>query len=243
MRFLHFETLASTNVKARLHAEETGDLGPLWIIADQQSSGRGRREREWVSPKGNLYTTGLYPAGADLTQTARLSFAAALAVSDSLVELGVEGVSIKWPNDILVDGAKAAGLLLESGTVHGQAFVLIGIGVNIASSPEGLGRAVTHVNAHCADPVMPRDMLERIATRFSHWRSVLETQGFTPLQKAWTAKAAGLGQAVTARLPNSDIHGIALGLSDQGALLIRLPDGTQTSITAGDVFFTPNAES
>ena len=135
MQFVHFKTIDSTQSEAKRRAN-TGNLGALWISTESQSKGRGRRGREWVSETGNLYCTGLYPHGGDLASAARLSFAAALAVAQTLEQyIDPQLVSIKWPNDVLVDGKKVAGILLESGTYNDAIWVAVGIGINLVSHP------------------------------------------------------------------------------------------------------------
>jgi len=247
VRFLHHGLLDSTNAEAaRLAAK--GILGPLWISAERQSSGKGRRGRNWVSETGNIYCTGLYPHDSDLASAARLSFAAALAVADTLGHyIDPELVVIKWPNDILVDGKKIAGILLESGSYKHTVWIAIGIGINLSSYPQDSDYPATHVLAHIdpdkldgPEPVFTgaKPVLALLAARFDHWRTVYLKSGFAPLREAWLNRAVGIGGPVTARLPNVTISGVAQGMDKDGALEIKTDDGKIVKIHAGDVFFS-----
>lgn len=246
MRFIHIPEIDSTNAEAKRRAE-AGDTGPLWISADIQTLGKGRRGREWVSNTGNLYCTGLYPHDGNLASAAKLSFVAALAVADTLDQyIDPSLIQIKWPNDVLVAGKKISGILLESGTEEGQLWVAIGTGINLLNHPDNSETPATHMLAHIVADDMEgpeplyagkEPVLAIFAARFDHWRKVYLESGFTAIQKAWTKRAKGMGEAVNARLPNQTISGIALGLDDDGALSIQTKDGRVEKIHAGDVFF------
>jgi len=246
LQIIHFEELDSTNFEARRRAE-VGHIGPLWITAARQSAGRGRRGREWTSELGNLYCTGLYPNFGDLKQAAQMSFVAALAVADTIIAYVAPNlVSLKWPNDVLIDGAKAAGILLENGTSQGGAWFAVGIGINLVSHPSGTPYRATHVleyiaseKLECSEPVMtgPEAACALLAARFDHWRHVLMTEGFAPIREAWMARAKGIGETVTVQLPNDTFFGTALGLGADGELQVKLDNGTIRDVHAGDVFF------
>lgn len=246
MQIIHFEELDSTNLEARRRAE-AGHTGPLWITAGTQTQGRGRRGREWTSETGNLCCTGLYPNFGDLKQAAQMSFVAALAVSDTIaVYIDPAKISLKWPNDVLIEGGKASGILLENGTSHGQPWFAVGIGINLVSSPKDTPYPATNVLEHIApdkldgpEPIMtgPEAACPLLAARFDHWRHILVTEGFAPIRTAWTSKAKGLGENVTVRLPNETFNGKALGLGPDGELQVELGNGTIRDVRAGDVFF------
>lgn len=246
MQIIHFEDLDSTNLEARRRAE-AGQIGPLWIRADRQTQGRGRRGREWTSEPGNLFCTGLYPHFGDLRQAAQMSFVAALALYNTVeTYLPSHIISLKWPNDVLISGKKTAGILLESGQSNDTPWIAVGIGLNLVSHPENSDTAATHILGHinpnqlsAPEPVVPEPHTTGaiLAARFDHWRHVLVTEGFTPVREAWTARAKGLGEVVTVRLPNETFSGIALGLGPDGELQVRLEGGTMRDVHAGDVFF------
>lgn len=247
MQLVHFKTIDSTQSEAKRRAE-VGDVNSLWISADNQTEGRGRRQREWVSNTGNLFCTGLYPHNDDLASAARLSFAAALAVAQTLEHyIDPQLVSIKWPNDVLVDGKKIAGIILESGTYNDAIWVAIGIGINLVTHPKLESYAATHLLAHIppkklevAEPVFTgaQPVLAILAQNFEVWRNLYLAEGFEPLRRAWLSRAIGIGGPVTARLENKTIKGIAMGMDEAGALEVQIPSGEIVKIHAGDVFFS-----
>ena len=233
------EELDSTNAEARRRAE-VGEGGPLWITALRQTAGHGRRGRAWTTSTGNLAATLLLTTDKPAAQAAQLSFVAALAAAElANTCLGPDAAKLKWPNDVLVYGRKAVGSLIESGArPDGGLWLAVGIGINLAEAPQNVERPATAFAEHMATrPPAPLEALEILATRFEHWRAVWEREGFAPIAKAWTAHAHGLGQPCEARLPNQTHKGVAEGLDADGALRLRLDDGTVLRITAGDVFF------
>lgn len=234
-----FEELDSTNAEARRRAE-AGLAGPVWISATRQTAGRGRRGREWKTAGGNLAATLLFRLEKPPAEAAQVSFIAALAVAD-LAEtcLGEGAAQLKWPNDLLVYGRKAAGILVESGPLaDGSLWLAVGIGVNLADAPTDVERPATAFADHMAGPAPnAKAALEILASAFDRWLALWLRDGFAPIATAWTARAHGLGQPCEARLPNAVISGTAEGLDLDGALMLRCEDGSLTRITAGDVFF------
>jgi len=233
------EEVDSTNAEARRRAE-AGEAGPLWITAARQTAGRGRRGRSWETGQGNLAATLLFVTDRPPAEAAQISFIAALAVAD-LADAFVPAskVSVKWPNDPMIDGRKASGILVESGQhAGGGLWVAVGVGVNLASPPEAPERPATAFAAHMAGPPpKPLDALTILADAFERWRRVWQTSGFAVIAEAWTRRAHGLGETCTARLGHETVTGTAEGLDPDGALRLRLPDGMLRRITAGDVFF------
>ena len=231
--------LDSTNAEARRRAE-AGEAGPVWISAGVQTAGRGRRGRAWSTETGNLAATLLTLTDRPPGEAAQLSFVAALAACDLADTcLGVGAARLKWPNDVLVHGRKAVGILVESGArPDGRLWLAVGIGVNLKHAPTDLERPATAFAEHmAAPPPEPLVALDLLATAFERWRSAWSTQGFAPIAAGWSERATGLGQRCVARLPNREIEGIAEGLDPDGALRLRLDDGSLERITAGDVFF------
>jgi len=227
----------STNAEARRRAE-AGEMGPLWLAARRQAAGVGRRGRSWEAGEGNLTATLLTPTQKPPAEAAGVSFVAALAVAD-LVEAAVPDVqvSLKWPNDVLLAARKVAGILVETGVAPGgQAWLAVGIGVNLASAPEALHPAAAAV-ADYSPPPTPDEALAYLDERSADWLRLWEAEGLAPILSAWTARAAGLPGACTARLPDETVEGHAEGLDSDGALRLRLADGRTRRITAGDVFF------
>ncbi len=229
---VRLDAVDSTNAEARRRAE-AGEAGPLWITAARQSAGKGRRGRDWETGEDNLAATLLLRPDGAPTATAQLSFAAALAVTDMAVEFAPHAViTLKWPNDVLAEGKKLAGILLEAG----HAWLAIGIGVNLASHPDGTEFPATSLGALGVVPPSPQVALVVLANRFAHWQATWQEQGFEPLRTAWLARAQGLGGPIHARLPHEERHGAFEGIDASGALLLREPGGVR-AITAGEVFF------
>jgi len=234
-----YDELESTNAEARRRAE-AGEDGPVWITASRQTQGRGRRGRSWSTGEGNLAATLYMTTSEPPVRVAQISFVAALAAADLADTcLGVGAARLKWPNDVLVFGKKAVGILVESGArADGRLWLAVGIGINLAHAPTDVDRPATAFAEHMAGrPPKPLDALEVLATRFESWRKLWATQGFSPIADGWTSRAHGLGEACEARLPNRTVSGVAEGLDADGALRLRLQDGTLERITAGDVFF------
>ena len=229
----------STNAEARRRAE-AGEVGPIWIAARRQTAGRGRRGRVWETGAGNLAATLLMRTARPPAEAAQVSFVAALAaaaLADAFVPPA--GVSLKWPNDLLIGGRKAAGILVESGAYLGGALWLaVGVGVNLATAPLALERPATTFAEHMDGPApTPSETLPVLAAAFARFTGLWDDEGFPAIAAAWTARAHGLGQACTARLARETLFGVAEGLDPDGAFRLRMADGAVVKVTAGDVFF------
>ncbi|HEX4862139.1 MAG TPA: biotin--[acetyl-CoA-carboxylase] ligase [Rhizomicrobium sp.] len=232
-----FDEIDSTNEEARRLAL-AGERGPLWIAAARQSAGRGRRGRAWVSPAGNLSATLLLAPGRPANECAQLSFAAALAASDAVLSFGADA-RVKWPNDVLANGAKLAGILLESASQGGAdpAWLAIGIGINLKHHPSDTEFPATSLAAIGIAAPEPREALLRLAASFAKWYDIWRAQGFAPIRDAWLARAAGLGTRIRARLTNGETMGVFEGIDANGALLLRETQDRVRTIAAGEVFF------
>jgi len=224
--------LDSTNEEARRLAE-AGAVGPLWIMALRQNAGRGRRGRAWISPEGNLAATLLLRPDAPQAVTGQLSFAAALAVADMAAHFAPDAaIAVKWPNDVLADGKKLAGILLEGGA----GWLAIGIGVNLAGHPEGTEFPATSL-AQLGIAVPSQDeALTVLAARFAHWYGLWMQGGFESLRMQWLARAKGVGAPIRARLPQETRTGVFEGIDASGALLLN-EGGQVRVIAAAEVFF------
>lgn len=234
-----YDELDSTNAEARRRAE-AGAGGPVWITALRQTAGHGRRGRPWSTASGNLAATLLQTTDKTAAEAAQLSFVAALAAADlAQTCLGRGAARLKWPNDVMIHGRKAVGILVESGSrPDGTLWLAVGIGINLAHAPSDVERPATAFADHMSNPPpAPLDALEVLATRFEYWRALWQAEGFAPIARGWTEVAQGLGEPCVARLPNQTHSGIAEGLDLDGALRLRLDDGAVLRITAGDVFF------
>jgi BirA family biotin operon repressor/biotin-[acetyl-CoA-carboxylase] ligase len=234
----HFDVIDSTNEEARRLAA-SGAQGPIWIAADRQTAGRGRRGRTWETPTGNLAATLLIDPGKPVAECAQLSFVAALAASDSIVVFAPgHELRVKWPNDVLADSRKIAGILLESASSGALPQRLaVGIGLNLAHHPSDTEFPATSLAAlHVATP-SPREALTQLAASFAKWYDVWRARGFLPIRDAWLARAAMLGQRIRARLTNEETTGVFEGIDETGALLLRENSSTVRAIAAGEVFF------
>lgn len=232
----------STNAEAMRMAP--GLSAPTWVMARQQTAGRGRRGRAWADPPGNFAASlVLRPMGGP-ADAARLSFVAALAVHDALRQLcGPHlNLALKWPNDVLLNGGKLSGILLESigagGTIHA---LVIGIGINLAAAPDrdqvepGALRPVS-LQGETGLTISPDDMLDALAAAFEDWNRQMRDYGFGPIRSAWLARAARLGETITARTGAAETTGRFEGIDESGALILTGPRGRQ-AIPAADIFF------
>jgi BirA family transcriptional regulator, biotin operon repressor / biotin---[acetyl-CoA-carboxylase] ligase len=228
-RLIHFERIDSTNAEARRLAQ-AGERGPLWIWSDEQTGGRGRLGRTWVSEPGNLYVTCLFQTAAPVASLAQASFVAAIAVHELASNLlPKENFFLKWPNDVLMNGAKFCGILTEVvGTDPTR--VALGCGINLAHAPKGTPYPVAALgNELAADAILPK-----LALSFWNWIEIWdEGRGFPAIRKAWLERAAGVGKEVSV----DGLTGQFEGLGPDGALLIMFSDGTKKHIHAGEVRF------
>jgi BirA family transcriptional regulator, biotin operon repressor / biotin---[acetyl-CoA-carboxylase] ligase len=236
VRHIAYETLGSTNAEA-LALARAGERGPLWITAQSQSAGRGRRGNAWISPPGNLYATLLLTEPSAPEHAPQLSFVAALALHDAVAarasQLG-PALKVKWPNDLLVGRAKLAGILVE-GESDPVFTVAIGIGVNCATHPSDVAYPATDLASNgvlvTPDALMPQ-LAMSMQQRLAQWGG---GQGFAAIRADWLKRAAGLGEVLRVRLSARELAGRFQGLDEAGRLLLAQDNGV-TTITAGEVF-------
>lgn len=218
--------------------------GPEWVLALSQTAGRGRRGRAWVHPPGNFAATLVLPDPGPPGDAALRSFVAALALFDAFVAVTgrADGLALKWPNDVLLNGAKVAGILLESAGQGGRTGPLaIGFGVNLVAAPSaaalepGALRAVALL-AETGVAVTPGEFLDALAPAFARHEAQLRDFGFAPIRAAWLARAARLGERVTARTGRAEISGIFETVDAAGNLVLRTA-GSRRTIAAAEVFF------
>lgn len=216
---------------------ETGEPEFLAIQSLQQSGGRGRHGNSWTSPMGNLYLSVLLRPRCSAGKAGQMAFVAALALSDAMdkvVDTAAHRKTLKWPNDILIDGKKVSGILLESSITDKGAvdYLIIGTGVNIFAAPEGaIGLDAVKSQAIFVNKF--RDLyLAKLAVRYAEWKD----KGFASMREAWLNLAHGVGQNMTIRLPEITYRGIFKGIDDHGALMAEI-DGEPRTFTAGEVHF------
>jgi len=248
-----FASVGSTNAIAIERARE-GVPGPLWIVSKKQESGRGRRGRQWATPEGNLAATLLLSGLRDLKATATLGFVAGLALGDALeavapgrgVALAVDGANagrsrrfeLKWPNDVLADGAKLAGILLESIALQdGEFAVAIGIGVNVLQHPVDVPYPATSLRAMGVECDAETLFLALSDAWIDNWRAWDEGRGLAAVRRRWLACAAGLGSEVAVRLEGEVLRGVFETIDEDCRFVIRDRQGRTHEIAAGDVHF------
>jgi BirA family transcriptional regulator, biotin operon repressor / biotin---[acetyl-CoA-carboxylase] ligase len=205
-----------------------------WLIADAQTGGRGRIGRVWQSPRGNFYGSGLVRLQPGDSDAATLALVAAVAVYETLaIWCDAKVLRIKWPNDVLAHGAKINGVLLE----RADDAIVVGIGVNLTLHPVLSGRPATSLTALGVVPPDTQVFGEALAEAFARWLQIWRGQGLEPVRRAWLDRAHPVGTALTANLPDGNrVEGLFDGLTPDCALRLRLADGTNRVIHAGDVF-------
>lgn len=238
-RHVPLDEVSSTNTEALARAR-AGDSGFLWITAERQSGGRGRRGREWVSERGNLYSSLLLVDFAPTEELGSLPLAVALAVHETIVSVmppGSATVDIKWPNDVLIDRRKTSGILLEAERLQdGRMALVIGIGINIRARPDLAQYPVTSL-ADQGVSISPQELFARLYVAMADALSVWDRgRGIAEIVARWHRVACGIGEKITVNLPDRSISGIFSGIDDKGLLLLDSAAGT-LSIAAGDVFF------
>ena len=203
-----------------------GESGPLWIRALEQVDGKARRGRSWTSPPGNLYSTLLLRVTGTTTKLTELGFVAGLALHEAataaLPKGGVD-VNLKWPNDLLVDGAKASGMLLESGgAAQDRSWPLaVGIGLNVTSHPSDTIYRATHLAEHGCE-MSADEVFEHLARGFASWYAVWdEGRGFATVRQAWCDRSSGIGGPIKVNLGDSAVTGTFDGIDETGALILR----------------------
>jgi BirA family transcriptional regulator, biotin operon repressor / biotin---[acetyl-CoA-carboxylase] ligase len=261
-RLAAFDTIGSTNTEA-LEAAAAGDPGGIWFAARQQTSGRGRRGRQWATPYGNLAATLLIVPDADPTLAATLGFVAGVSLNRALssilpngvVKLGIDGadglsagararIALKWPNDVLADGAKLAGILLEAHKLDdGRHAIAIGFGVNAVAAPQGLPYPATSLIelgvTRAAEDIFDA-LSDAWVETFGLWR---DGRGIADVLAQWRASAAGIGAPVAVNQNGTTVRGIFETIDDAGRLIVRADDDSRIAITAGDVHFGATASA
>ena len=233
MIITHLASVSSTNDWIA-EAAARGEPDGLWVRADRQTAGRGRRGRAWTSDTGNLFASTLVRPQPGEGPPAQLSFVAALALHDTAATwTEARRLSLKWPNDLLLDGVKCAGLLLEGR----EGVVVLGCGVNLAHHPVETERPATSFAARAIAAPPPAEAAERLAHAFARRRAEWRHDGFAAAtRREWLARAHGVGRRVEARLGSETLTGTFEDVAPDGALLLRLDSGALRAIYAGEVF-------
>ncbi|WP_404404208.1 biotin--[acetyl-CoA-carboxylase] ligase [Pelagibacterium halotolerans] len=259
-RVIGFDTVGSTNTEAA-NAAMAGDSGKLWFAALQQTAGKGRRGRPWESPYGNLAASLLITPDGETESFASLGFVAGVALNCALEKLipnariasGIDGadgrsegasarIALKWPNDVLADGAKLAGILLEGHKrPDGRQAIVIGFGINVVAAPEGLpypAIALRDLGIAVDAATVFEALAESWVACFKVWDN---GRGIAEILDAWRAAAAGIGAEVAVQRNRDVVRGVFETIDDAGRLIVRDPEGHRIAIAAGDVHFGTTA--
>ena len=249
---VRLDSCASTNAELLAHAERGADPW-LWIVSKQQTGGRGRAGRSWSAPEGNLSASLLLRPSCPPIAAAQLALVAGIAAHDAVLQLAGEGsalrgsLRLKWPNDILADGLKLGGILLESlpADAAGRLAVVIGIGINVRAHPEDLAGAATNL-AELGLATTSDDLFEALADAKARWVDAWSAgAGFAHIRQAWLERATPLGTRVSVQSGKHRLAGTFAGLDEDGALLLSLderPDTAPLRITAGDVMLVNESD-
>jgi BirA family transcriptional regulator, biotin operon repressor / biotin---[acetyl-CoA-carboxylase] ligase len=240
-RIVRLGAVDSTNEEARRRAL-TGDTDRLWIVAEEQTAGRGRRGRGWISPRGNLHASALILDPCPRPVASQLGFVAGVALVRAARDLGATEVGLKWPNDLMSYGAKCAGILIEGISLgSGRTACVAGIGVNCTHAPEGVGYATSCLTRAGGQAVDPGELFERLIERFDdaldEWRA---GQAFDGIRAAWLDYAVGLGERIAIQNGGGQREGVFEGIDATGRLLMHSEQGLDV-VEAADVWILPRS--
>jgi BirA family transcriptional regulator, biotin operon repressor / biotin---[acetyl-CoA-carboxylase] ligase len=241
-----FDHIGSTNAEALTRARD-GERGPCWFVTTEQTAGRGRRQRAWIAPRGNLASSVLEILDVTPAVAATLGFAAGLALESAVRQVSLEAAlrsggsnldfALKWPNDVLANGAKLTGILLEAEQVAAGLAVVVGIGTNVVGAPTGTPTPATSLKALGIE-VSAEDVFTALSDAWADYIGIWDRgRGFGEIRRAWLARAAGLGQPVAITTGNAVIEGTFDTIDEQGCMVVRTTEGRLVPITAGDVYF------
>jgi BirA family biotin operon repressor/biotin-[acetyl-CoA-carboxylase] ligase len=247
-RLAAFDSIGSTNAEAMSRARE-GERGPLWFVTSEQTAGRGRRNRPWIAPRGNLASSILEVMDISPSVAATLGFVGGLAIEAALRKVSVEAslrsagsdhldFFLKWPNDVLAGQKKLVGIGLEAEAVDGNDLaVIVGIGTNVMAAPEGTLTPATSLAA-LGVQIIAEELFAELSDSWTEYRGIWDGgRGFGEIRNLWLARAAGLGQAVAIKSGGATIEGTFDTLDEQGCMIVRTSTGMRVPITAGDVYF------
>jgi len=241
-RLVALEEIDSTSAEAKRLAEQGAEDGTL-VWARSQTGGYGRQGRTWASAAGNLFLSVVVRPDCSLAEAAQFSFITAVALGDAFGSVASPQIEVnyKWPNDLLLNGRKAAGILLESKAGKDQSldWLVIGVGANVSSFPPESETRLPATSLHfegCPTTVSAVDLLEAFARHLLSWINRWLDEGFAPVRENWLRHAKGLNEVIEVRLPQETLKGTFVDLDAAGTLLLRLADGTTRRIAAGEVY-------
>ena len=238
MRIIHLKHVGSTNDEV-MRLAQSGEALPFWVVADEQTNGRGRRGRQWQGLEGNLFASGIYQFSQEPVTIATLSFVVSYSLFETLSEyIDKNRISLKWPNDILVDCKKISGILLESQIKDGIVQLVIGVGLNVMHAPIINGYGTIAIKDCLANPIIRLDkmkilnnFLQNFAINLSHW----EEFGSAPIIEEWKKHAFKINDNIEIAQGNATINGKLTDISPCGAIILLNNDGKIVEINAGEM--------
>ena len=246
-RLTAFDQTGSTNSEAMARARE-GERGPMWFVTTEQTAGRGRRQRAWIAPRGNLASSILEVMDVTPAVAATLGFAAGLSLEAAVRTVSVEATlraggadpfrfALKWPNDVLAGQQKLTGILLEAEAVPGGLAVAVGIGTNVVAAPEGTPTPATSLHA-LGIQISAEELFRVLSDAWVEFHGIWDQgRGFAEIRKLWLARAAGLGEKVAINTGAASIEGIFDTIDEAGCLIVRTAEGRRVPVAAGEVYF------
>jgi BirA family biotin operon repressor/biotin-[acetyl-CoA-carboxylase] ligase len=246
-RLAAFDQTGSTNSEAMSRAR-TGERGPMWFVTTEQTAGRGRRQRAWVAPRGNLASSVLEVLDVTPAVAATLGFAAGLSLEAAVRAISAEAAlraggtdpfkfGLKWPNDVLAGRHKLTGILLEAEAVATGLAVVVGIGTNVVAAPEGTPTPATSLHA-LGIQTSAEELFGALSDAWVEFRGIWDDgHGFGEIRKRWLACAAGLGEKITINTGGATIEGIFDTIDEAGCLIVRTAEGRRVPVAAGEVYF------
>jgi BirA family transcriptional regulator, biotin operon repressor / biotin---[acetyl-CoA-carboxylase] ligase len=247
-RLAAFDQIGSTNTEAMARARD-GEAGPTWFVTSDQTAGRGRRQRAWIAPPGNLASTILEVIDVLPPAAATLGFAAGLAIEAALQKVSIEAAlrmggadqlefSLKWPNDVLARRQKLVGIGLEAEAVaNNRLAVAVGIGTNVVAAPEGLPTPATSLAA-LGVHIGAEELFAVLSDAWVEFRGIWDNgRGFAEIRTLWLERAAGVGETVAIQTGGVTIQGTFDTIDETGCLIVRTQEGKRMPIAAGEVYF------
>jgi BirA family biotin operon repressor/biotin-[acetyl-CoA-carboxylase] ligase len=242
-----FDQVGSTNAEAMAQAR-AGERGPKWFVTTEQTAGRGRRQRVWIAPRGNLASSILEVMDVAPGVAATLGFAAGLALESALQKVSLEArlrsagsdqlkFGLKWPNDVLAGRQKLAGILLEAEALPNGLAVVVGIGTNVVAAPEGTPTPATSLNA-LGIQIGAEELFAALSDAWVEFRGIWDNgRGFAEIRTLWLERAAGLGEKVAIHIGNTTLEGTFDTIDETGCLIVRTAEGKRMPVAAGEVYF------
>ena len=247
-RLAAFDRIGSTNAEALSHARK-GEQGPIWFVTTEQTAGRGRRQRAWTAPRGNLASSILEVMDVSPGVAATLGFAAGLSLESAIERLSREAnlrragghalkFALKWPNDVMAERQKLAGILLEAEAVAGDRLaVVVGIGTNVVAAPEGTPTPATSLAA-LGVHVRAEELFASLSDAWVEFRGIWDNgRGFAAIRRLWLERAFGLGERIAIQTGTVTVDGTFDTIDETGCLIVRTAEGKRMPIAAGEVYF------